>query len=1071
MPIQNQREFLSEAKPKRLINSPVSILPSQQNASMAEWAKALWFSGGYQSTTAIYNAFTRSQIPDPDFDPFDNIPIGYEQFADQFLQANTLQDVFHVKEKIDTEIKDRQILSQASGLANFSAGLVISFFDPFQWLVPASLSITSFKTAQSLRALREAARVGEKVIDNAPIVPPTILNEATGVGSATLLSQVLSESFIQQDLATKTAEESVFDVLLSTAFASFIGGIGGKLQKNEYKALKELFNEDVADALKDSSQSFDVPLFAKQQVAGLTFIDPTGTKTSAESAFGFEKLSAAFTPEGEALSKKYNDVPEFREIFLNLSQNSVMIKGNLDDMATPQAVELIEKRTRDQIDGLSRLNVMEQFINYRRRVAGKSQVESPAFPLLTTQAIRAGDALRKPFRFLDNSESKPMTFTEFTEQIVKAKRRYRPHNLEPSPFPEVNKLVRFFDEKIYGPQLEKMVEVGLLKEDIKADTDFIKGYLPQIWNREKIRAKQDQFIELLSRMFRKQINERNQELAKKEGREFIPVSDESVNKSVQKSVRNLLESPDGQNRTTDTSRFEQARQLHLPDEMLDEFEDFLESDLFTLNSIYFRSTNPDIVLKEKFGDVGMKDQIKLIDDKYEDLIRNATSEKERQRLSKTKKDAIRLIEAMRDRVRGVHHLPKNADGIAFRISKGLRQLNQLRMLGNVTVSSLNDIFAPMIKHGPQSLPRLMSRIIANPKRYIQSAGEAQKLAGIYELMNNQRFNELAELTDQYLPRSNVERGLNLLSDSFGFVSLIAPWNHYMKTMAAFLTMDNALTVAGKISTGKRVGKRKLATLKKFGLDEDDLRGIWGEFQKHGEEHSGNKLAQAADWENKELADRFANFIRAEVDTIIITPTYAQRPLWVDDLLGSPELGRHVFQFRSFGFAALNAITVSGLQQRDASVLGGVALSVFMGANIYALKQIQNGKEISNDPATLFQEGLDRSGVLGILSDISTIKTQMTGGALGIHRLTGADVPTRYRAQNTMGLIAGPTFGLAEDFITSAYWMGRYGLGETPSQAQIRASFRLLPHRRTLGLRHLFDATEEGFANALGASGN
>lgn len=64
------------------------------------------------------------------------------------------------------------------------------------------------------------------------------------------------------------------------------------------------------------------------------------------------------------------------------------------------------------------------------------------------------------------------------------------------------------------------------------------------------------------------------------------------------------------------------------------------------------------------------------------------------------------------------------------------------------------------------------------------------------------------------------------------------------------------------------------------------------------------------------------------------------------------------------------------------LIGGVAGMATIGAFLYALKQIESGRPISDNPGTWIAEGLDRSGIFTAAFEIDNAleKAGASGGA-------------------------------------------------------------------------------------------
>jgi len=84
------------------------------------------------------------------------------------------------------------------------------------------------------------------------------------------------------------------------------------------------------------------------------------------------------------------------------------------------------------------------------------------------------------------------------------------------------------------------------------------------------------------------------------------------------------------------------------------------------------------------------------------------------------------------------------------------------------------------------------------------------------------------------------------------------------------------------------------------------------------------------------------------------------------------------KFKSFAFAAHQQITIARLQQRDAAALSGTVTQIILGMMVYYLKVKGQGKEPSDDPAVWWIEGLDRSGIMPVIMEMTIIVSSNRG---------------------------------------------------------------------------------------------
>ncbi|MEE9909772.1 hypothetical protein LWV33_21515 [Brucella intermedia] len=498
-------------------------------------------------------------------------------------------------------------------------------------------------------------------------------------------------------------------------------------------------------------------------------------------------------------------------------------------------------------------------------------------------------------------------------------------------------------------------------------------------------------------------------------------------------------------------------------------QEFLNTDIEEVLHAQVRTMSADVELAKKFGSVDMAEQIRKINDEANRKIaavdgmkdkdgKPATPEakaKERARLDRARKSAVRDIEAMRDRLRGQYALPSNPDGIVLRAGRVARNLNYLRLLGGMTLSAFPDMAGIVLKHGLTSTFRDgFAPLVANMKA-VKLAGAEVKAAGTaLDMILDSRAMSIAEIGDQFGRGTAFERAIKSAGTRFGVVSLMAPWNAAMKQFSGMVVMTNLLRASEKVAKGQASPKeiRKLAAA---GINSDLAERITKQFAKYGETQDGVFLAKAADWDDRLAKEAFRAAVVRDVDRIIVTPGQ-DKPLWM-----STELGKTVGQFKSFNVSAMQRIALSALQQRDAETLAGVMTSLTLGAMTYVAKQAVAGKEISDDPAVWATNAFDWSGLAGWMMEVNNIAEKASRGRLGLSALTGEQM-SRYQSRNVVGAFLGPTPDAVADIFQVT---GSMFAGDT-TKSDLHKMRQLLPFQNLFYIRSLLNQVEDATGDAI-----
>jgi hypothetical protein len=494
------------------------------------------------------------------------------------------------------------------------------------------------------------------------------------------------------------------------------------------------------------------------------------------------------------------------------------------------------------------------------------------------------------------------------------------------------------------------------------------------------------------------------------------------------------------------------RTLNIPDSLI---EDFLESDIDIVARQYMRTMAPDVEISRLYGDANMQQQLDEVRDSYNELIKQATTEKQRTKLHKQLKNDTRDIEAIRDRLRGTYRQPEDPNSFFIRAGRTLRDANFMRMLGGMTISAIPDLSRPVAVNGLKPVARGLKALIMSPRVFGMALAEVKKAAVGWDMVLNGRVASLAEITDIYNKGSTFERGLRSASDVFSKLTLMSQWNTALKSFSGVVTQDRILGAVVDVAEG-RASKSTIKRLASSGIGEDQAKAIARQFSQFGDDGS-LRLSNGHLWENKDALETFRAAVLKDVDRAILTPGEGEKPLWT-----SSEMGKMVFQFKTFAATAHNKILMADLQYRDAEALNGFLLSVALGGAAYGVKEFFAGREISTDPEKLIVESLDRSGAFGYFWDINNIAEKATRGQIGVNKLIGADPMSRYASRNLMGALLGPSMGTVEDLATVT---GAVSQGEF-TESDLRRVRKLLPGQNLFYIRQLLNSLEEDIGAEL-----
>jgi hypothetical protein len=172
------------------------------------------------------------------------------------------------------------------------------------------------------------------------------------------------------------------------------------------------------------------------------------------------------------------------------------------------------------------------------------------------------------------------------------------------------------------------------------------------------------------------------------------------------------------------------------------------------------------------------------------------------------------------------------------------------------------------------------------------------------------------------------------------------------------------------------------------------------------------------WEDREAMASFVSAVGGVTRRSIVTPGLADLPEIAKGFYNGREypLLTLPFQFMSWGFGAVNKIMLSGLQGRDQSAMAGAVSLFSLGWMIEAIKT----DEYIFDQMTIEEKAVrafDRSGLIGVLSDIPTMVETATMGNVGLRPMMGLDPFVRDpQYYDAVGELGGPAVGKIADMV-------------------------------------------------------
>lgn len=897
----------------------------------------------------------------------------YEEYSEDFAEVFNSRYADALKSQIDQEEEDRRTLHAADGtglVAAVAAGVI-----DLPTLVPG---------AGLIRGIKGGYSVGKT---------------ALAVGAASAIDASVSEAVLQRTQVARPLSESAIAIGFGTVVG---GGLGAGVAKLVGVAETKRLTAQLAQESENFANEPNVDDFAEAY----------------DNAMGAQSVGAAKAPDpldpgqidfANKVQKALGSVALFNPMIAlmqSASKTAKLISAQLPEMSfamkmtstgtsQPQAAEtLVKEWTQGRVgQGIKAL---------------KDEYKA---------AKKAGEA---------------MTRKEFSERVARAMRR---NDTDPQGSEYVSRAAQAWRRALVEPLKVEAINAKLLPEDVEVTT--AASYFTRMYRRQKIIAQEREFKEIVRNWARRSIFDIDTRAGK------VSFANEADLKDyIEDVVNDIYGKVTGRENPGGTAFVKVAnergplkeRTFNIPDE---DIEDFLENDVEIVMRRYARVMGADVELAKKFGRADMRDQVEAVQREYDELRAKVqadkrikkpeTREKKLNALRAAEEKDIKNITGLRDRLRGTHMLDQNMSdfGKAVQVAN---TLNYVRLLGGVVPSSFSDIGRHVMVHG---LGRFMihglAPMVTNLKGFRMAAQEAKVAGSAAEILNNTRMATWAELSDPYGFDHPAMRFVANTGQAFSKLNGMVYWNDFHKSFAAVMTQNRLLGNAEKAFRNgfDSLTKKEQRYMALLGVGRGDAERIGRLFAQHGETQRSVRVANTERWgadtdaEAYDLVRMYRAAINKEVDTTIVTKGIGDTPLFADS-----NAGRLLLQFKSFMIASHQRMLMRAATDELAGVLSGLIATVGVGMLVYAFKQYETGRELSDNPGKWMAEGIDRSGVLGPFMEMNNMAEKLGfpgvyDGAQGLFPSKDQSAPaSRYAQRSLVGSTLGPSFGLATDIATS-----------------------------------------------------
>lgn len=393
----------------------------------------------------------------------------------------------------------------------------------------------------------------------------------------------------------------------------------------------------------------------------------------------------------------------------------------------------------------------------------------------------------------------------------------------------------------------------------------------------------------------------------------------------------------------------------------------------------------------------------------------------------------------RDSIRGLFQVAENSSSFG-RVSRGLAQINYVRVMGQQPLAMATDVWRPAMTHGMNAYMRDgIEQLFGNMQGIRASIAELQQAYLITNQFQNRTLLTFADVNDRLARGTPLER---LLEKTTQIASI---WNgsrmmqDMMEALGGTITQTHILRAARDGTWGK-----ELTRFSSLNLNQNLMERIGRHFAQHGETFKHGRgevlVAHSENWTHqvrmpdgtmkvvpdRDAIDAFRNAVGKEVDTMFSTRSIGDVPFFAQT-----PLGRMLLQFNSFNMSSYSRVLMRGVQGEPARFLAALVPMTGTGMLVAYLQAASGGNErfekfrrnIERNPGFWIAEGLDKAGIFALpFMGANYVEAAAAAGGFGrvnpiktpIMASMG-DIPpelqTSSAQRDVVSQLAGPTAGM------------------------------------------------------------
>jgi len=481
-----------------------------------------------------------------------------------------------------------------------------------------------------------------------------------------------------------------------------------------------------------------------------------------------------------------------------------------------------------------------------------------------------------------------------------------------------------------------------------------------------------------------------------------------------------------------------------------------------------RSIVPDVLMTRRFGDVAMTDVRRRIEEEYAAKILPGS---DGTKIIKERDGVLADLEAARDRFRGVQGWDLSPwSRKAAAAIRDFQNYNLTRQLGTSSTVRLTDLSNGIFRYGLKTvfrdswMPMIKSFMSSQFRGIVREQAKDAGL-GVDGMLGHIRHN-LYDISDS-APQNRLSRAMAWGADKSMILNFHTPLTDLAKSLSSLVTQGEIGRRTARVADGTASAK-EIEFLAQNSISREMAVRISKQYEAHGTEVDGRKIANLSDWTDQGAREAFGAALQHESSMTVMQAGIGDKPIFMDN-----KFAGMLTQYRNFMAAATEKILIANLQQRDFRSLQGVLTTMGMGALATFLYHELSGQPQPKTFPEWIKESLDRSAMTGWFGELNRSVSGATRGQWSFDRLYGAYTPPSRRADvDLAGQFMGPTADFAERTLTTAAHAvtshsTKKGDVSNFGGSDVHNLRVMLPLQNLMGLRIQLDKVEAGIDRTFG----